>query len=147
MASSSKKSRKFAKVSEILLYIGLFFFIFAIAVLISLAAKGTFAPDQQIESGGIILCALIGVFGGVGFISLLVSFIFNLKARKAKKVELDEAKNKNVAQQPSAVKPTINVNSLEAQQPKSSVININIPQQKVAQQPTPRVVVNTTGPR
>ncbi|MDE5952678.1 MAG: hypothetical protein K2G48_00995, partial [Malacoplasma sp.] len=149
MASSSKKSRKFAKVSEILLYVGLFFFIFALAVIISLAAKGTFASDQQIESGGLVLCALVGVFGGVGVISLIVSFIFNLKAKKARNKELDEAKNK--AQQQSAVKapvrPTINVNNVEAQKPKSPVININIPQQKVAPQPTPRVVVNTTTPR
>ncbi|MDE5767237.1 MAG: hypothetical protein K2H56_01670 [Malacoplasma sp.] len=150
MASSSKKSRKFAKVSEILLYVGLFFFIFALAVIISLAAKGTFAPDQQMESGGLVLCALVGVFGGVGVISLLISFIFNLKAKKARNKELDEAKNK-AAQQQSAVKapvrPTINVNNVEAQKPKSPVININIPQQKVTPQPTPRVVVNTTTSR
>ena len=145
MSSSSKKSRKFAKASDVLFYLGLFFFIFAIAVLISLAAKGTFSPDQQIESGGIILSALVGVFGGVGIISLFASLILNLKSKKEKRKELEEMKNKNIATTPS--KPAINVNNVEAQNPESPVININIPQQNTAPRPAtvqsqPRVVVN-----
>ena len=137
MASSSKKSKKFAKISETLFYIGLFFFVFAVAVLISLAAKGTFAADQEIESGGMVLCALVGVFGGVGFISLIISFVMQLQAKKHKQRELLEAKNKPAA----AVVP-----SKLPEGQKSPVINISIP--KSAAQPAPRVATPTpVGPR
>ncbi|CRH72962.1 Uncharacterised protein [Chlamydia trachomatis] len=62
------KTRKHSKISEITFYVGLFLFIFAIVIFISLAAKNAFGQTSS------VINALIGVASasivlGVGFLA------------------------------------------------------------------------------
>ncbi|MCF0217599.1 MAG: hypothetical protein HUJ42_00940 [Malacoplasma sp.] len=110
ITEDKSKWNKLVKLCEILFYIGSAFLIFAVVILIVVAAKGAFAVSPM-PSNQLSLCIVVGIFGiaGLGILGAVVMLF--LKLRNTKTAVKPVAKTTEVKKDtPAVVTPSVNVN-------------------------------------